>query len=130
MFFLWFPIYWAYRNFNVCVIWVSGILSFCQKWLESFWFICLFDNHLATYGNLWLARVFSWDSCVLDINVRRLRMAPSCVAVGQLASQYGVAWAVWMCGVFVGFSWVVPIFASSSAISFPVMPECARTLCM
>jgi hypothetical protein len=33
-------------------------------------------------------------------------------------------------GVASGFSLVVPSFASSSAISFPVMPVWARTLCM
>jgi hypothetical protein len=35
-----------------------------------------------------------------------------------------------MCGVLFGFFMVVPSFASSSAKSFPVMPVCARTLCM
>ena len=35
-----------------------------------------------------------------------------------------------MCGVLVGFSLSVPSLASVSAISFPVMPVCARTLCM
>ena len=36
MFLLWLPMYWAYMNFNVWVIW-------------------LFDNHLSTYGNFfWL----------------------------------------------------------------------------
>ena len=30
-------------------------------------------------------------------------MEPSCVAVGQLASQYGVECAVCMCGVLSGF---------------------------
>ena len=33
-------------------------------------------------------------------------------------------------GVGVGFSLVFPSLASSSAISFPVMPVWARTLCM
>ena len=37
---------------------------------------------------------------------------------------------MWLCGVFGGFSLVVPSFASVSAISFPVMSEWARTLCM
>ena len=37
---------------------------------------------------------------------------------------------MWLCGVFGGFSLVVPSFASVSAISFPVMPAWARTLCM
>jgi hypothetical protein len=64
------------------------------------------------------------------MNVRKLRMAPSCVAVGQLASQYGVEWAMYIRGVASGFFLVVPSFASSSAISFPVMPVWARTLCM
>jgi hypothetical protein len=35
-----------------------------------------------------------------------------------------------MCGVCFGFSMVVPSFANSSASSLPVMPVCARTLCM
>ena len=35
-----------------------------------------------------------------------------------------------MCGVSSGFSLVVPSLASSSASSFPVMPECALTFCM
>ena len=51
MFFLWFSMYWAYLNFRVWVICVSAILSFFQKWLESFWLISSFESHLATYGN-------------------------------------------------------------------------------
>ena len=55
-------------------------------------------------------------------------MAPSCVVVGQLASSrgwgglcvYGVLWLV--------FPLSVPLLASVLAISFPIMPECARTL--
>ena len=39
MFFLWLPMYWAYLNFNVWMIWASAIFLFFQKWLESFWFI-------------------------------------------------------------------------------------------
>jgi len=85
---------------------------------------------LSTYGNLCLARFASLVSCSLVMNVHKLRMAPSCVAVGQLASQYGVEWAVCIRGVDSGFSLVFPSLASSSAISFPVMPVCARTLCM
>jgi hypothetical protein len=42
-------------------------------------------------------------------------MAPSCVAVGQLASQYGVVRAMWMWGVGVDFSLSVPSLASMSA---------------
>jgi hypothetical protein len=34
-----------------------------------------------------------------------------------------------MCGVLVGLSLRVPSLASVSTISFPVMPECAYTLC-
>jgi hypothetical protein len=109
---------------------VSGIWSFCQKWLESFWFIWVFESHLSTYGNLCLAMVVSKLSCSFVMNVRKLRMAPSCVPVGQLASQYGVVRAMCMCGVCSGFSKLFPSFASSSASSFPIMPVCARTLCM
>ena len=57
-------------------------------------------------------------------------MAPSCVAVMQLASQYGVWCAVCMRGVLVGFSLVVPSLARVSTISFPVMHGCALTLWM
>ena len=94
MFFLWLPMYWAYRNLSVWVIWVSGICSFCQKWLESLWFIWVFESHLSTYGNLFLATAVSMLSCSLVINVRKLRMAPSWVPVGQLANQYGVVRAM------------------------------------
>ena len=79
--------YWAYRNFRVWVIWVLGTFVFFQKWLESFWLICSFESHLSTYGNLRLASVASWFSCVLVMNDLKLRMALSCVVVGQLASQ-------------------------------------------
>jgi hypothetical protein len=85
---------------------------------------------LSTYGNLCLARFASLVSCSLVMNVHKLRMAPSCVAVGQLASQYGVEWAVCIRGVVSGFSLVFPSLASLSAISFPVMHVWARTLCM
>ena len=52
----------------------------------------------------------------------------SCVVFGQLAKRYGVTWAVCMRGVVVGFSTSVSSLASMSAISFPVMHECARNL--
>ena len=35
-----------------------------------------------------------------------------------------------MWGIVDGFSLSVPSLANVSTISFPVMPECARTLCM
>ena len=37
----------------------------------------------------WLSLLLGFP-CSFVINVHRLRMAPSCVAVGQLASQYGL----------------------------------------
>ena len=49
-------------------------------------------------------------------------MAPSCVAVGQLASQYGVVWAMCICGVISDLSFWVPSFARVSSISLPLMP--------
>ena len=67
-------------------MWASIIFSFFQKWLESLWLIWSFDSHLSTYGNLCLAVVVSRVLCSLVMIVRRLRIAPSCVAVGQLAS--------------------------------------------
>ena len=47
----------------------------------------MLDNHLSTYGNLCLARFVLLLLCSFVMNVRKLRMAPSCVDVGQLASQ-------------------------------------------
>lgn len=59
-----------------------------QKWLDNLWLIWLFDSHLSTNGNLFLVVVdVSCFWCSLLINVWRLRIAPSCVAVGQLTSQ-------------------------------------------
>ena len=52
------------------------------------------------------------------------------MAVGQLASQYGVACAMCIWGVVVGFSFIAPSLASVSAISFHVMHVWALTLCM
>jgi hypothetical protein len=71
---------------------------------------------LSTYGNLCLARFASLVSCSLVMNVRKLRMAPSCVVVGQLASQYGVVWAVWIRGVVSGFSLLFPLFADDTTM--------------
>ena len=60
----------------------------------------------------------------------KFRIAPSCVAVGQLASQYGVAWAICIWGAAVGFSLSAPSLASVVAIWFHVMLVWALTLCM
>ena len=79
-----------------------------QKWLESIWLICSFDSHLLMYGNVLLADEFSRFSCSFVMYVRRLRTVPSCVAVGQLASQYGVVRAMCIRGVISGFSFWVP----------------------
>ena len=82
IFYLWLPIYWAYLNFRVWVTCVFVIFSSFQKWLESFWLIWSFDNHLSTYGNFCLADVVTWFTCSFVMNVWRLQMALSCVAVG------------------------------------------------
>ena len=79
--------YWAYMNCRVWVICEYDVCTFFQKWSESFWLICLFETHLSTYRNFLLASSISIFSCVFVINVWRLRMAPLCVVVGQLASQ-------------------------------------------
>ena len=70
-----------------------------------------------------------WCPCAPK-NVLRLRMAPLCVVVGQLTNQYGVGCAMRIWGVGDGFSLWVPLLASVSAISFPIIHVCARTLCM
>jgi hypothetical protein len=64
------------------------------------------------------------------MNECRFRIAPSLVAVGQLVSQYGVTWAMCIWGVGVGFSLFVPSLANVSAISLPLMPVWALTLCI
>ena len=87
MFFLWLPMYWAYLNFKLWVIWALVTFLFFQNWLESFWFICVLNSHLSMYGNLIWTTLTSRLSCVFVTNVCRFLMAPSCVAVGQLASQ-------------------------------------------
>ena len=97
--FLWLPMYCAYLNFRVWVICVSGTCLLFQKWLDNFWLICLFDIHLLTYGYFWLADAHSRFSCSFVINVWRLRIALSCVPVGQLANQYGVMRAMCIRGV-------------------------------
>ena len=50
----------------------------------------MFDIHLSMYENLFLAEVASRFPCSFVINVRRVHIVPSCVVVGQLASQYRV----------------------------------------
>ena len=54
----------------------------------------VFDNHLSMYGNLFLVEIVSRFPCSFVMNVHRLHIAMSCVVVGQLASQYGVGWAM------------------------------------
>ena len=127
--FVWLPMYWAYLNSRVWVTCVSGTWSLIQKWLESFWLICIFDSHLFTYGYFILVDLVSQFPCSFVMNVRRLQMAPSSVLVGQLASHWGVGWAMWICGVLFGFSFSVPSLASLSVVSLPLMHVCALTLC-
>ena len=55
MVFLWLPLYCAYPNFSVWLIWAFVTISFFHKWLDSFWCIWVFDSHSSTYGNLALA---------------------------------------------------------------------------
>ena len=92
--------------------------------------MCLINSYLSTYGNLFWDVLTSRLSCAFVMNVCKFLMASSCVAIGQLAGQCGVAWAICMWGVAGGFSLSVPSLASISAISFPVMPVWALTLWM
>ena len=73
---------------------IQGLRDLCichifnfQKWLESLLFIWSLDSHLYTYGNLFLASAISQIPCSFVMAMRRLRMAPPCVAVGQLVSK-------------------------------------------
>ena len=65
----------------------------------------MLDSHLSTYGYLFWVALTSRLSCASVTNVCIFLMAPSCVVVGQLASQEGVAWATCMWGV-VDFSFL------------------------
>jgi len=56
-------------------------------------------------------------------------MAPSCVAIGQLANRYGLD-GLCMWGAVDGLSLRVPSLASVYAISIPITPKCAHSLCM
>lgn len=47
---------------------------------------------------------------VFSINMCKLQMAPSCVAVMQLASHYGVVWSMCMCEGRVALSLCTPRF--------------------
>ena len=56
--FMWFPMYCAYLNFSVWVIWAYVTLLFLQKRLDSFWFIWMSDipwtERLRTsHGHYW-----------------------------------------------------------------------------
>ena len=44
MFLRWLPMNWAYRNFEVCIIWVFVIPGFFQNCLESLWLILSFTT--------------------------------------------------------------------------------------
>ena len=79
------------------------------------------DSHLSMYVNLCWAALTSRVLCAFVTNVLKLQIAPSCDAVGQLASQYGEAFVKCMWGVAVSFSLSVPSLASASAISLPMM---------
>ena len=80
------------------------------------------------YGNLAWAILTSQSPGASVTNVCKFLMAPLCVAVGQLASQYGAVCARCMWGVAGGFSLSVPSLASVSAILFPIMHVWALTL--
>ena len=72
----WLPIYCAYQNFRVCVIWASTVPGFFKIWLESLWFIWSLDVHLSMYVNLDCASLNSWFLCTLLMYVCRFRIAP------------------------------------------------------
>jgi hypothetical protein len=99
----WLPIYWAYWNFRVCVIWAYVVPGFFRKWLQTLWLLWLLDVHLSTYVILKWAQLDSWFLCSLLMYVCRFRMAPVWVPIGAPLSQYGVVWVVCILGMLVGF---------------------------
>ena len=68
MFFMWLPMYCVYLYFNVWMIWAFVMLSFFQKWLDSFWLIWVFDSHLSTYWNSALDVTIFWFLCSFIMN--------------------------------------------------------------
>lgn len=58
------------------------------------------------YGNLFSARMVLFALCVLLMDVCRLRMAPSWVANGLVASQYGVVRTMHIIGVGISLSFL------------------------
>ena len=90
MFLRWFPMYWAYLSFSVCVICASIIHGFFQNWLESLWLIWSLDVHLSTYMNFDWASPSYFSLWSLFMYVCRLRIAHVCVPVGIMLNQYGV----------------------------------------
>ena len=82
IFLQWLPIYWAYQNFRVCVIWASVIPRFFQIWVESLWLIWSLDVHLSIYVNLDWASLSSWFLCSLLMYVCKMHIAPMWVPVG------------------------------------------------
>ena len=87
-FFLWFPMYCAYMNFNVWVICVSGISSLCQKWLESLWLIWVSEIHLSTYENLFLVEATLFPRPFV-INVRNYRWLHRVRMLGRWLANMG-----------------------------------------
>lgn len=57
-------------------------------------------------------------------------MTPSCIAMGLVASQYGIVWAMCINGVRVSLSFWAPLFATMSTISLLRISVCAQTLWM
>ena len=87
-------------------------LRFFQNWLESLWFIWSLDVHFSLHVNLDYAILNFWFLCSLLMCVCRFRMAPVCVPVETLLSQYGVVWVVYSLGVLVCLFKRAPLFAN------------------
>ena len=96
IFFLWLPMYWAYLKFES-----SGNLRI--------WHIVVLPLVVRELLMDFLVDSVSRFSCSFVMNVQRLWMAPSCVPIGRLASQYGVGWAMCICGVLFGFYFWCPL---------------------
>ena len=103
MFFLQLRMYWGYLNFKFWVIWASVTFLFFQNVVGEFFMDLCVGQPFVHVWEFGLVALTSRLSCAFLTNVCRFLMAPSCVDVGQLASQQGVAWAICMWGVVSGF---------------------------
>lgn len=58
IFFGWLPIYWAYQNFSVCLIYAYDIMGVFQKWLDNFVVDLVVGDPFFECMHTWLGLLF------------------------------------------------------------------------